>query len=644
MLDPSDRIKASALVVTAGKTVPQKLKSVLEAACFTHVVAVDSQAEAQQWMDKHRFDCVITDAKVFDESSLGLIEKNQGDVANVCDHVSHKYEKILNHIQTIVIELDDQFRVQFANAAWTKLLDVHQEQTLDQSFRSFISPSSRRKFKSIQNRLNSVMSGDSANAEFEVELLSKKGKIHLAEVLVTPSVSRNSSSSVMLCINDVSHRKIAQEQLQYLAMHDSLTGLYNRHYFETLLAKLTQESSQTGLCHGLIYIDLDFFKVINDTFGHPKGDEVLREVSQIIRRHGRDKDGLCRIGGDEFAVLLRDVKPEDIHTIANRFQNDIGQYSFKSGTQTVNLGCSIGVSFIDGSSERAEEYLMQADVALYVAKRRGRNKVHVYNPNDSEGDELRDSVDWSRKIRMAMSDDRMVLHVQPILDIGANEVAYFEMLIRMQDEQGELVMPGHFIPALENTGEMVALDRWVIERGISMLKAHPQLKKIAINLSAQTYKDESLVPMIRECIGHYEVDPKAVVFELTESASLFNIQATRRVVDELHEIGCAFAIDDFGSGFSSFAYLKELPADFIKLDGSFIRNLDNDKVDQMVVRSIIEVVKTLGRKTVAEFVENNKILQFLSAYGVDYAQGYHISRPMPVEEISKLLNNMNANG
>ncbi len=276
---------------------------------------------------------------------------------------------------------------------------------------------------------------------------------------------------------------------------------------------------------------------------------------------------------------------------------------------------------------------MRAGGAVVGGGGGGGDGGQVVGREEGASGEVRDDWGWTRDVRQAVTEDRMTLHFQPIVKISTRETVYYEALVRMIDQDGSLVMPDKFIPALESTGEMALLDRWVIKHAIALLSQSPLLKKIAINLSAQAFKDKALVSIITDALSANNVAAEAITFELTESASLLDIVETKKVISELHQLGCSFAIDDFGSGFSSFAYLKELPADYIKLDGSFIRNLHKDKVDRALVHSIIKVVKALGRQTVAEFVENEEILTFLEQNGVDYAQGYHLGKPMPIESI-----------
>jgi diguanylate cyclase (GGDEF)-like protein len=549
--------------------------------------------------------------------------------------VSEAHKHLLNSLQTVVMELDRSCNITFLNDAWERMLGFAVKDSINKPLKQFLSATEVVKYRAIEARFKSVLLGRTASCEIEVMLDDVIQQQRWARLIVSRSVSVDQSEDKLsICLDDITHQKKDQQRFEYLAMHDSLTGLYNRHYLEKYLKNLSADAILHPQIHGLIYLDLDHFKVINDTFGHHRGDDVLRQVAHLINDCIRESDIVCRFGGDEFVVVLSHFDAKKTVQIAESIKNTISEHAFTVEKYVRHLACSIGISYIDGSTSDVNLYLTQADTALFEAKRRGRNCVHVFNPNDGASDELRNNLDWSRQIRRAIIDGRMTLHFQPIIKISTRKTVYYEVLVRMLDKDGSIVMPDKFIQALESTGEIALLDRWVIKRAIAMLSDCSQLTKIAINLSAQTFRDKNLVSIIADALSENNVAGEAITFELTESASLLDIKETNRVISELHKLGCSFAIDDFGSGFSSFAYLKELPADYIKLDGSFIRNLHQDKVDRALVHSIVDVVKALGRQTVAEFVENEEILIFLSQNGVDYAQGYHLGRPMPIESIT----------
>ncbi|SMF28877.1 PAS domain S-box-containing protein/diguanylate cyclase (GGDEF) domain-containing protein [Alteromonadaceae bacterium Bs31] len=542
------------------------------------------------------------------------------------------HQQLLHNLQTVVMELDGENRLTFLNYPWKVLMGYEVEECIGKQLKDYLPPDDGAASANLESSLNDVWSELVPHHELELCLLDKEGQKLWAQMKVRRS-SHNEQASLTICLDNITKRKEAQEQLEYLAMHDSLTGLFNRRYFEESLRHIYADAIRNKRKHGLIYIDLDFFKIINDTFGHQEGDEVLRQISNLMSRRVRASDLLCRLGGDEYALLVHDVNEKVLYEIAQELQIIINDFTYQAKGHRVNLGCSAGLAVIDGAASCAEEYLMQADIALYVAKGRGRNIIHQYDEEDNESEELRSRINWTQQVRSAIIDNRVILHYQPVIDCSVNDVAYYEALVRMVDESGKIIFPNSFIPALENTGEMHLLDRWIVKLAVANLAENPNLKRIAINLSAQAFKDENLVPVIKEALSAHLVDPAAITFELTESASLFNLNVTKRVIAELHAIGCTFAIDDFGSGFSSFSYLKELPADYIKLDGSFIRQLHKDDVDKALVRSLIQVVQALGKKAVAEFVENEEILQILNDFGVDMVQGYHIGRPMPLEDI-----------
>jgi len=547
--------------------------------------------------------------------------------------ISEKHQQLLHNLQTVVMEMDSQFRLCYLNYPWKVLMGYEVEESLGSKLIRFMPENSTLVYESFERQIADVLHGKKPHCEAELCLVDRNQQNLWAQLKVR-RISQQGKPTLTICLDNITKRKEAQEQLEYLAMHDSLTGLFNRRYFEEALKHAYADAVRNRRTHGLLYVDLDHFKVINDTFGHHEGDEVLRQISTLMSRRIRASDMLCRLGGDEYAILIHDAQETGVVELAMDIQDIVNHFTYQSKGHKVNLGCSIGIAIVDGDARCGDEYLMQADIALYVAKGRGRNIVHVYNAGDNESDELRSRINWTQKIRQALSENRIVLHFQPVYDRIKKEVAYYEALVRMRDTNGQLIYPNSFIPALENTGEMHLLDRAIIRLAIEFLSQYSVLKRISINLSAQAFKDEYLVPVIRECLAKNIVDPACITFELTESASLFNLNVTKRVIDDLHRIGCSFAIDDFGSGFSSFSYLKELPADYIKLDGSFVRSLDTDEVDRALVKSLIQVVKALGKKSVAEFVENSQILEILEGFGVDLVQGYHIGKPLPVEQLT----------
>jgi len=546
--------------------------------------------------------------------------------------VSEQHQQLLDQLGSVIIELDENGAITFLNKAWEKFTGYSISESHQRSLYDFME-SAEPVDLYISNELEALLSGDVDSYHFEFRLKNKFNDELWVEARfeVTPEQDHK-SRCISGTIDNVTSRKKAQHELEYLAMHDSLTGLYNRFYFEEELKQFSATASRGNGPHALLYLDLDRFKVINDTLGHHHGDMVLRNISSLIMSRLRKSDFLARIGGDEFALLLPNTKQDTALILARNICKLLDDYQCEVEGKIFKVNCSIGIAEINGDQTPANEYMKQADIALYAAKKQGRNLAHIYNENDSLSKELQASLEWTRTLHQAIAEDNLVLHFQPIIEISTKEVAYYEALVRLELD-GRIVQPGEFIPALEREGDMSLLDRQVISKAIYYLARHPELHKVAINLSAQGFSDERLLPLIKDKVHQYDVDPNRIIFELTESASLSNITATQVMVEKLSVLGCAFSIDDFGTGFSTFNYLKQLPAQSVKIDGSFVVDLATNPVDLALVKAIYEVATALGKKTVAEFVENEETLQMLANIGVTYAQGYHLGKPKPVGEI-----------
>lgn len=553
--------------------------------------------------------------------------------------VLERHQNLLDQLGSIIIELDGNGDICFLNKAWEKFTGYTISESQQRSLLDFIeNPQATGHY--ISNELLTILSGNVKSHSFEFKLKNKFNEELWVEARFEITLAEDHKGRCISgTIDNVTSRKKAQNDLEYLAMHDGLTGLYNRFYFETELRQFSATASRGNGPHALLYLDLDRFKVINDTVGHHHGDIVLRNISELISSHLRESDFIARIGGDEFALLFPNTNQVTALTLATNICKLLDEYQCKIEGQVFKVNCSIGVAEIDGeefSVEEfaAEEYMKRADIALYAAKKQGRNLAHVYSQHDTLSKDLQASLEWARTLHQAVADDNLVLHFQPIINIITQEVAYYEALVRLELE-GKIIPPGEFIPALEREGDMSLLDRQVISKAIYYLAEHPQLNKIAINLSAQGFSDERLLPLIENKLAEYQVSANRIIFELTESASLSNITATQSMIEKLSVLGCAFSIDDFGTGFSTFSYLKQLPAQSVKIDGSFIVDLATNPVDLALVKAIFEVATALGKKTVAEFVENEQTLQILADIGVTYAQGYHLGKPKPVDELFK---------
>jgi len=551
--------------------------------------------------------------------------------------ILERHQNLLDQLGSIIIELDGNGDICFLNKAWEKFTGYTISESQQRSLLDFIEkPQATGHY--ISNELLTILSGNVQSHSFEFKLKNKFNEELWVEARFEITFAEgHQSRCISGTIDNVTSRKKAQNDLEYLAMHDGLTGLYNRLYFEAELKQFSATASRGNGPHALLYLDLDRFKVINDTLGHHHGDIVLRNISELISSHLRESDFIARIGGDEFALLFPNTNQATALTLATNICKLLDEYQCKIEGQVFNVNCSIGVAEIDGEEFAgeefaAEEYMKRADIALYAAKKQGRNLAHVYSQHDTLSKDLQASLEWTRTLHQAVADDNLVLHFQPIINIITKEVAYYEALVRLELD-GKIIPPGEFIPALEREGDMSLLDRQVISKAIYYLAQHPQLNKIAINLSAQGFSDERLLPLIENKLAEYQVAANRIIFELTESASLSNITATQNMIEKLSVLGCAFSIDDFGTGFSTFSYLKQLPAQSVKIDGSFIVDLATNSVDLALVKAIYEVATALGKKTVAEFVENEATLKILAGIGITYAQGYHLGKPKPVSEL-----------
>jgi diguanylate cyclase (GGDEF)-like protein len=432
---------------------------------------------------------------------------------------------------------------------------------------------------------------------------------------------------------------VLESRLVYQASHDSLTGLVNRHEFELRVEHAITTAATEDKRHVLMYLDLDQFKVVNDTCGHIAGDELLKQISAQLHRRLRDTDTLARLGGDEFGVLLEGCPIEKGENIAETLRQTIRDYRFVWQDKTFEIGASIGLVAITTDSCSMTEVLSAADSACYVAKDLGRNRSHVYLEDDDIVAARHGEMHWVQRIYAAIADDRLTLYAQKIesLDANNNEL-HFEVLVRMLDEEGNIIPPGAFIPAAERYNLMSNIDRWVIRNALQNMDAvladEPDLDFVcALNISGQSLCDDDFLDFVMGQINLSRVESTSVCFEITETAAIANLNQAMHIIDTLQGIGCRFSLDDFGSGLSSFAYLKNMKVNYLKIDGSFVRDIIEEPVNSAMVEGINKIGHVMEIKTIAEFVEDHTIRNYLRGIGVDYAQGFGIQRPIPFMEM-----------
>ncbi len=435
---------------------------------------------------------------------------------------------------------------------------------------------------------------------------------------------------------DITARKKSEEQLDFLARHDPLTGLVNRREFEIRLDRAVKSARRDHVIHTMLYMDLDQFKLVNDTCGHIAGDELLRQVTLQIQGHMRGGDTLARLGGDEFGVLLENCEGNNATTVAHKLRSVIQEFRFSWENKIFTLGVSIGLVPIGSDTESIKSVMSLADAACYAAKDAGRNRVHEYVAGDSELASQQGEMQWASRITRALEDDGLVLYRQEIASIdGEDSGDHMEILVRMLGDEG-IVQPGAFLPAAERYNLMPSVDRWVVKNVFRWLSEDVEqmsrLSLCSINLSGLSIGDDDFSIFLAELFDRYEIPADKICFEITETIAVTNLTKAIEFINRFKALGCRFSLDDFGSGFSSYGYLKNLPVDYLKIDGTFVKDIEHDEIDYAMVESINRIGHVMGKKTIAEFVENEGILERLRELGVDYAQGYAIAKPCPVIE------------
>lgn len=457
------------------------------------------------------------------------------------------------------------------------------------------------------------------------------------EVNVSPIVGEEGRpTGAVLVFHDVTELRGLAREMSYQASHDMLTGLVNRREFELRLEAAIQTAVSEGMHHAVCYLDLDQFKVINDTCGHLAGDEFLRQLAGRLQTRIRESDILARLGGDEFGVLLEGCPLDKAVEIADDLRGVVKAYRFEWEDHSFEMGASVGLVGIDKDSGSLAEILSAADSACYVAKDLGRNRTHVFSYDDSDLARHHSHMLWVQRLQRALDRDSFVLYCQRAdpVKASAGGFRYQEILLRMVEGE-ELIGPGVFIPAAERYHLMPAIDRWVVRHALQVLARKPDWDDadlFAINLSGQSLGDDAFLDYVSGELAQSGVPAARVCFEITETAAVANLRSAQKFIATLKRLGCAFALDDFGSGLSSFAYLKRLSVDFLKIDGRFVRDMATDPVDHAMVESINQLGHVVGVKTIAEFVENAAILEQLERLGVDYAQGYGVHKPAPLDQ------------
>ena len=546
---------------------------------------------------------------------------------------------ILHSVADGILASDVNNRVQFMNHAAEKITGWTEEEAKDQPISEILQISNSQ--HPVPLEISAEANGDAPEQSviFEDSILVGKGR---REVHVEGTVSRirdkeGRVEGQVLALRDTTMMKRMSETIDYQASHDTLTGLENREQFSMRLGSLIESAKAHQSNHALAYLDLDQFKVINDTCGHVAGDELLRQTTSIIKTVVRSSDNCARLGGDEFGILLEDINLEQAQLIAMRLQGRINQHKFVWDKKVFSITSSVGLVMIGENCGDIHAVLAAADDACYIAKDMGGNRVRTYEDNSSVFLRRRGEMEWISKLKRAIEENHFRLYYQPIVSIqNGRGRKGCEILLRLADGE-RVIVPVDFIPAAERYNLMPAIDRWVITstfdayRRIHALDAGELHGYVfSINLSGASLADDTLLAFIHSEFEHSGVPPSAFCFEVTETAAIGNISSATRLIRDLKELGCTFALDDFGSGFSSFGYLKNLPIDFLKIDGSFVKDMNTDPINRSMVEAINNLGKLMGVQTIAEYVANTETMESLRKIGVDYAQGYVIAKPAPL--------------
>ena len=545
----------------------------------------------------------------------------------------------LNSLAEAIIATDPQGHITYMNPAAEQLSGGVAQQVMGKTLEEVVGLVDETDRRLLSDPVRQVLTGGAPVTLSRRALLLSRVNGSERSIELSASPMRNEANELVgaiVLLHDVTELRGMARQMSYQATHDALTGLVNRREFERRTEEAIDRGHRGDGQHVLCYLDLDRFKVVNDTSGHVAGDSMLREVAKLLRDAVRDSDTVGRLGGDEFGMLLIGCPLEKARQIADDVCRAVGDYRFVWKDKIFNIGVSVGLVEISRESGTLEELLAAADSACYVAKKQGSGRVAVYSARDEAVARHTGEIQWLQRLQGALKENRFQLYYQPIVPAYGHDGSgpAMEVTVRLQDEQGHEVPPSEFIRAAERYRLMSLVDRWVVQTTLAALGRGampvPATRSVAINISGQTLGDVQILEFVVECLDSTGVAPAQVCFEITENAVVANLDHARRFVGVLHGLGCQFALDDFGSGVGSFSNLKNLPMDYLKIDGSFMRNLARDSVNQAMVTAMIKLARTLNFKVIAEQVEDAAALEAARRMGVDYVQGYAVGRPQPL--------------
>lgn len=562
---------------------------------------------------------------------------------NSFHHMQTQVESRQRHLESIldnagegIITVNENKNIETFNSAAKKLFGYSADEVIGKEiFKLFPKSDNDKNINYYQNLFNSDKNMPLPELNATIDARRKNAEQFPLSIKTTNLEFDGKYISIAI-VDDVSERESMMKNLRRMAEHDALTGLYNRQYFmdamENTVARIVRGEK---INCALLYIDLDNFKFVNDTLGHLAGDRVLIEVTTMLNQHITKNDMIGRIGGDEFGILLHHVNSRQASKTAEHYRKQLTSYIFKYGGKEIDIGCSIGIALFDSDIVSKEDILARADIACHLAKNAGKNRVHTYKADDqSNRISMYADIGWARQIKDAIEQNKFMLARQPIVNTQTGELLSYEILLRMKDSNNDIIMPNGFLPSAQRIGLMIDIDKWILDKAISSLKhvhkTDPSIR-YSINLSAKAICDPEILMIITDVFLTNQIDPASITFEITEDTAIANMDLAVKFLHQLEKLGCKTALDDFGTGYSSFSYLKDLPVDYVKIDGSFVQNIDTDKLNHAMVKSMNEVAHATGKKTVAEFVTNEDILTEIQKIGIDYAQGYHFGKPELIE-------------
>ncbi len=541
----------------------------------------------------------------------------------------------LESIGEAVITTDKNGRIEYLNPVAEKITAWNLEDAKGVHFQAVLNTYNEESPSQSEYIIDQVLR-EGISITTECLLVTNSNRKYAINQSVAPIKNKDKEiMGTVIVFQNITEKRKLSAQLFWQANHDSLTGLMNRAYFEKEIKQATQNFQQENHSHSLLYLDLDRFKIVNDTCGHEAGDELLRQLATILKQEIRSTDLIARLGGDEFGILLKGCSLEKSLFLAEKIRSAVEKFVFLWDNNSFHVGVSIGLIMIDSHTPLEENILSMVDNACYVAKDNGRNRVYVCQMNDQQLIQQREQTEWTIKINQALKQNCFCLYKQAILQVNSSSEGsfkHYEILLRMKGENGQHISPMSFIPAAERYGLMPKIDRWVIE---SFFSYYTQKKSgdngfYAINLSGASLNDQLFLAFLEEKIDFYQILPQKLCFEITETVAIANLSQAGKFIENLKKLGFSIALDDFGSGMSSFGYLKSLPCDYLKIDGNFVKDIVNDPIDEAMVDCINRMAQVIGIKTIAEYVENEAIIEKLKTLGVDYGQGYGIAMPEPL--------------